>query len=351
MKVIPIIPSLNPDNKLILYIEELIKIGFKKIIIVNDGSSKRYDKYFEELKSHKECIVLTHIKNQGKGRALKTAFNYYLENYSNYFGVVTADADGQHSPKDTLNTAKELIKNKTSLILGVRNFNLKNVPLRSKVGNKITKIVFSIFNGKIISDTQTGLRGIPNDLIKEYLNLDGERFEYEMNMLIHSIINKKTIVEVPIETIYIRKNRSSHFSILLDSIKIYKMIIREFFRFSYTSFMAFLVDILLFFISIKLIFSGLNISLAIILSTILARVASSYVNYILTKKVVFNCSKKHKELLVKYYGLTVVQTFTSALLVIIVTNIFIDETISKIVVDSLLFIISYNIQKKWIFKK
>ena len=106
MKIVPVIPSLNPDDKIIDYVEELIKVGFKKIIIVNDGSTNKHDKYFDTLKKHRECVILNHIKNQGKGRALKTAFNYYLENFKNYSGVVTEDSDGQHSASDTLNIAK-----------------------------------------------------------------------------------------------------------------------------------------------------------------------------------------------------------------------------------------------------
>lgn len=227
-KVALIIPSLNPDQKLIEYVKEAIKMGFKNIIIVNDGSSKEYDKFFNELSKYNECIVLKHATNLGKGRALKTAFQYYLNKFNDFTGVVTADSDGQHSLKDTLKIANEITDN--SLVLGMRNFNEKQVPFKSRYGNKITTFIFKTLYGKKINDTQTGLRGLSNDFIKHSLNLNGEGFEYEINMLIEAIRNKTEIKEVFIRTIYIEDNKSSHFNPIKDSIKIYKVMFSEFFK-------------------------------------------------------------------------------------------------------------------------
>ena len=226
-KVALIIPSLNPDQKLIEYVKEVIKMGFKNIIIVNDGS-KEYDRYFNELSKYDECIVLKHATNLGKGRALKTAFQYYLNKFNDFTGVVTADSDGQHSLKDTLKVTNEITDN--SLVLGTRNFNEKQVPFKSRYGNKITTFIFKTLYGKKINDTQTGLRGLSNDFIKQSLNLKGERFEYEINMLIEAVISKTEIKEVIIKTIYIEDNKSSHFNPIKDSIKIYKVMFSEFFK-------------------------------------------------------------------------------------------------------------------------
>ena len=221
-KVVLIIPSLNPNHKLIEYVENSIKIGFKNIIIVNDGSDKKYNKYYDKISKYKECIILKHKTNQGKGSALKTAFNYYINNFKGFDGVVTADSDGQHLPNDTLNVAKSIEKN--SLVLGTRNFNKKQVPFKSKYGNKITTLIFKMLYGKKINDTQTGLRGLSNDFIETSLNLTGERFEYEINMLIVAVKNKIKIKEMSIRTIYIEKNKSSHFNPIKDSFKIYSVL-------------------------------------------------------------------------------------------------------------------------------
>lgn len=351
INVIPLIPSLNPDEKLVKYVNELIKVGFKKIIIVNDGSSSKYDSIFNKLEEKKECDVLKHAINQGKGRALKTGFHHYLNNYrDDYVGVVTADSDGQHHAKDTLNVANTLIEDSSKLVLGTRNFNGKDVPLRSSFGNKTTTLIFKLLYGKWINDTQTGLRGIGNSFIEDCLRFSGERFDYEINMLIGAVRNNVDILEVIIDTIYIEDNKSSHFNPIKDSIRIYKVILGEFFRFTFSGLFSSLVDILLFHLFVKTKLLN-NATSMIFLATLCARVISSLVNYNLNKSVVFNCDNKSKNLIIKYYALCIVQMSLSALGVsLLFSTGLLSETICKIIVDLILFFISYNIQRKFIFK-
>ena len=353
IKVIPVIPSLNPDKKLITYVDELIETGFKKIIIVNDGSNKEVNKIFKILEKYPECIILTHKINQGKGRALKTAINYYFENKLNfdYLGIITADCDGQHTKDDTLKIAKSLEENKNSLILGTRDFNLENVPFRSKFGNKITTILFKLLHGYKINDTQTGLRGIPNEFLFECLDLTGEKYDYEINMLIEAVNKKVDIKEVVIKTIYIDDNKSSHFNPIKDSFKIYKVMFNQFFKYTFSGIFSFLLDVVLFYILVNYIFN-LTSNLNIILSVIVSRVISSLVNFTLNKSLVFNCNNFNKSYFIKYYSLCIVQMILSACFtVLLVKTNLLNETIWKIVVDTLLFFISYNIQRKYIFKK
>ena len=352
LNVVALIPSLNPDEKLINYVHDLIKIGFKKIIIVNDGSARKFDKYFSKLEKQPECVVLKHKVNQGKGRALKTAFNYYLDKFPNYHGVVTADSDGQHSAKDTYNVALELEKTKEGMILGTRNFNEPHVPFRSKFGNKITTVLFKLLYGKIINDTQTGLRGLSNKCIEISLGLTGERFEYEINMLIKIVQENIKIKEVIIDTIYLNNNETSHFNPLKDSFKIYKVMFAEFFKFIFSGISSFLIDILLFIFLSKVVFTSLSDTNSIVISTILARIVSSLINYSLNKNLVFNSKVNNKKTLLKYYVLCVVQMLSSALFVSLLYNLVLPrKTICKIIVDLILFFISFNIQRKYIFKK
>ena len=221
LNIVAIIPSLNPDEKLLKCVSDLKEQGFDKIIVVNDGSNDETKKYFDKL----DTIVLNHEVNLGKGKALKTAFKYYLSNFKNYDGVVTVDSDGQHKGSDAYEVAKYIETN--TLVLGVRNFKQKNVPFKSRYGNIITTFIFKILYGKKINDTQTGLRGIPNDFIKKIINLNGSRFEYEINVLKYAIKEKVLIKEVMIKTIYIKKNKSSHFKVFKDSFKIYKEMIKR----------------------------------------------------------------------------------------------------------------------------
>ena len=217
MRVVPIIPALNPDDKLIKLVGEL-KGDFKNIIVVNDGSES--DLVFKKIS--KDCTILTHDVNKGKGEALKTAFNYYLDNLSDNLGVICLDADGQHLPTDAIKLS-EVLEKEDKFVLGTRLFNTKSTPLRNKLGNRITSRVFKWFYKVYLKDTQTGLRAIPNRLIKPLLNIEGSRFEYELNALIKLVKMKEEIIQIDIKTVYLKhSNKKSHFKVLKDSIRIYK---------------------------------------------------------------------------------------------------------------------------------
>ena len=226
MDFIPVIPSLNPDAKLINLVNELIENSFKNIIIVDDGSIDKI--IFNKLKEKSEVIVLTHDVNKGKGAALKTAFSYYKDKLiDKYKGVVCLDSDGQHRVSDAINVANTMIK-ENKFTLGTRLFNTKETPLRNKTGNRITSRVFKWFYGVYIKDTQTGLRAIPNRLIDLHLNTYGDRFEYEMNALIDLVKSGEKIQEVDIKTVYLpNSNKKSNFKVFKDSYTIYKLMFKR----------------------------------------------------------------------------------------------------------------------------
>lgn len=221
MNFIPVIPSLNPDARLITLVLDLINNKFNKIIIVDDGSEDKI--IFNKLKEHKEVIVLTHDVNKGKGAALKTAFSYYKDKLlKDYKGLVCLDSDGQHLISDAINIGKVMVK-ENKYTLGTRLFNTKETPLRNKTGNRITSRVFKRLYGVYLKDTQTGLRAIPNRLIDFMLNVSGDRFEYEMNVLIDLAKNGEKIIEEDIKTVYLENsNKKSNFKVIKDSYKIYK---------------------------------------------------------------------------------------------------------------------------------
>ena len=225
MNFIPVIPSLNPDARLINLVLDLINNNFKKIIIVDDGSEDKI--IFNKLKEHKEVIVLTHDVNKGKGAALKTAFSYYKDKLlKDYKGIVCLDSDGQHLVSDAINVGNTMIK-ENKYTLGTRLFNTKETPLRNKTGNRITSRFFKRLYGIYIKDTQTGLRAIPNRLIDFMLNVEGSRFEYEMNVLIDLVHNGEKIIEEDIKTVYLpNSNKKSNFKVLKDSYKIYKIMLK-----------------------------------------------------------------------------------------------------------------------------
>lgn len=233
-----LIPAYKPDEKLILLLKELKAECNYDIIVVDDGSGEEFQSIFDEAASL-GITLLTHDINRGKGAALKTGFKYIDEHFS--CGCVTADADGQHLVKDIIAVAKALTENPECLILGSRNFD-KDVPLRSKIGNICTRIAFNLLNAYSIGDTQTGLRGIPKSRLSEYIALDGDRYEYEMRMLLTARERDIDIKEVIIDTVYIEDNASSHFNPVKDALKVFLPVLLH----GSSMLLAIILDIILF---------------------------------------------------------------------------------------------------------
>lgn len=220
MNPVIIIPAYQPDSRLLSVIEQLVALVGCKIVVVDDGSDKASDDCFTRLAQHPQVEVIRHPKNMGKGAALRTGFAYVLRNERGCGAVITADADGQHTPED-IRTIVDMTKDSPGhLILGSRQFT-GYVPLRSRLGNKLTRWLYNKLFCQELGDTQTGLRGIPVDLLETIITLKAERYSYELAMLVCLNRMGVPVVEVPIATVYEEDNSSSHFRPLLDSIQIY----------------------------------------------------------------------------------------------------------------------------------
>jgi glycosyltransferase involved in cell wall biosynthesis len=352
--IVIVIPSLKPDEKLIKLIDTLTLSGCRQIIVVNDGSPPEYDPIFQALPQD-TVKTLRHAVNQGKGRALKTAFHEILlqPEYAACRGVITVDSDGQHSVKDILHCAEALTRHPECLIMGYRNFSHANIPLRSKLGNLITRKIMALLCGIYISDTQTGLRGFSHETMKLFLSSPGEGYEYETQLLLTAKEHYIDILDVPIETIYIDHNRSSHFNPLWDSLRIYKL----FLKYLVSSLSCFLLDIGLFSLLVFLLraspaLAPFGSAAYIFISTLLARTISAIVNYFLNQRKVFGNPHTQNAPL-KYFALSIFVMVTSSLSVTLLYALFsfIHESVIKIVVDSILFFFSFMVQRDWVFAK
>ena len=225
-----VLPSLDPDQKFERVVNGLVAEGFTNIIIVDDGSDAEHQKWFEIAAQHPVCHVLHHEVNCGKGRALKTAFAYVLENQPETKGVITIDGDGQHLAEDIIACGERMLKEQDKVILGCRDFDQPGVPPRSVAGNKTTSCLFRIFYGISLSDTQTGLRAIPRACLESFGRIEGERFEYETNMLLQMKRLGVSFVEQPITTVYDPEDYSSHYNAVKDSWRIFKIMSKNLFR-------------------------------------------------------------------------------------------------------------------------
>lgn len=337
-----VIPAYQPDNKLITLIKKIREKSDFHILVIDDGSSVKCQKIFEQAKQY--ATILRHEVNQGKGQALKTAFSYIQE--QNIYGtVVTADADGQHKVWDIFRTTNKASENPNKLILGVRAFTGK-VPLRSRFGNSLTKALFKLQTGVGVSDTQTGLRAFTTNLIPFMLKIEGQRYEYEMNMLLEAT-KEYQIIEVPIETVYINDNEASHFRPIQDGFMIYKNI----FKFALSSLSSFVVDYFVYALAI-LCFPSVPTSFRIFLANGLARATSSIFNYSTNKKLVFKNQDSLLKTGMSYFELAVALFILDTLLIRLFYAIFgINLLIVKIIVGILLFAVSWLVQKKFIFKE
>lgn len=364
-----ILPSYKPDEKLIDTVISLENAGFEDIIVVDDGGGEKYNSYFDELRSHSSCTVLVHEINRGKGAALKTAMKWYSENRDG-LGVVTADGDGQHCAGDILAVCEEMRKT-NAVVLGVRDFSAPDVPWRSRFGNCCTSAVFKIFVGLRISDTQTGLRAIPSSLISLMLAVSGDRYEYETNVLLQLRKSNLTYSEVKITTVYIDDNATSHFRPFRDSAKIYLLIFKylftsAFIRFLGSSMICYALDWVLFTLMHYWLIKhfGETSILATAVPMVSARIVSSFLNFCINRRIFDQGDGNVGWVMCKYYILAVCLLLTSTLSVHFISlglssltqiteciNAEWLQPLLKLPVDFLLYIVSYNIQKKIVFKK
>ena len=346
-----IIPAYEPNENLLILLKQIRQDYAGTIVVINDGSGSEYSSYYEIAKETYRCDVLTHYANMGKGRALKNAFNHCLNTYSDMIGCVTADSDGQHLPEDIFRCMSELYDNQHSLIMGCRDFSLDDVPTRSKIGNNFMKVMCRYTCGVKTADTQTGLRGIPRDFMRDLLNTTGERFEFETWMLIDAK-NKYPIHDITIQTVYESKeNHQSHYNTVRDSYRIGKIFAKIFIKFLLSSLSSTVVDLLIF-NALCPIMRPISALYYITLSTAIARVISATYNYLINYKLVFKSSETHTKSAAKYFLLALVQMGCSAVLTTIGVMLLSasNETAVKAFVDVCLFFISYGIQRAFVFK-
>lgn len=349
MNVSVILPSYDPSDSLPRAAKLLIESGFDDIIVINDGSVSGTE-FFDEIASFPEVTLLVHEKNMGKGKALKTGFEYFLQNRETRSGVVTVDDDLQHDIDD-VKTCAEKMELCGKAVFGARDFKRENVPAKSKIGNNITAFVFRFICGIRLSDTQTGLRALPRSYLPALLTASGNGFEYETNMLLTMKQNELDFEETPIKTIYSDNNRSTHFAPLKDSVKIYAVI----FKYILSSLSAALIDLAIFTLLNMLIPSDMDEGIRIFVATAFARIVSSAINFAVNRQRVFKSKGNLKASIVKYYILCVCQMAASYGLVCLITMLAsttqsLLQTVFKMIVDIVLFFFCFAVQREWVFK-
>ena len=357
-----IIPAYKPDDRLPPYVAALKEAGVGKIVIVDDGSGTSFQPLFQSIPQDDVVHIISYEPNAGKGVALKRGMAYVQESCPDQAFVVTADSDGQHTVKDVLRMAEAMGENGDGLLLGSRDFDQPDVPFKSRNGNKITATVFKLLYGVWVRDTQTGLRAFGRELLPVMIAVKGDRYEYEMNVLIECAHKKIVMRPLTIQTVYENNNEGSHFRAVRDSIRIYSVILAGFIRFIGASLASFLVDYVLYLIINNLLkgapgmaqqasFLFLHFVPHIAIATVGARILSGVFNFAMNRKFVFDDKSSVKKSFPRYLVVFfLIMILSAALTSSLHTWFGWSDNLVKIPVDIILFFLSYSLQQRWVFK-
>lgn len=333
-----LIPAYKPDDKLVALTDQLLTHDDLKLVVVDDGSGEAFRPVFEAL--DKRVTLISYPDNKGKGGALKTGIRYIMDHMPECERLVTADADGQHRYADIRRVLDKSEEMSGALVLGSRAFD-GDVPLRSRFGNAMTRQVFAIASGVKVRDTQTGLRGFDRDGMRLFVDVPGDRYEYEINMLLTAARAEMPIYEVTIETVYLNDNESSHFNPLKDSLRIYACIL----KFACSSLICFGIDYVLF----QLLRTFIPLTWV---SNLLARIVSASVNFMLNKKLVFKGNEKTLPAVLKYAALAVfIYLIDTAILALLYEKLGWSRYVVKIISGVLGYLISFPVQGRIVYRK
>jgi len=352
-RCIVVIPALDPDGALPDYAGSLLELGAEQIVVVDDGSGEASKSIFVTLGAMPGCTVLRHAQNQGKGRAMKDAFDY-IASQTQWTGcaVVTADADGQHMLEDVCAVGRAALEETDRIVLGVRDLTQPQVPKRSKLGNRLSSWAFRTLYGPRLGDTQTGLRGIPWPMLEWCGKIKGERYEYEMNQLIRAAREHIGLRQIPIQAVYFDNNESSHLRTFRDAWRVFVVLVSGLGWYTASSVLSAVTDVAAFWLCSAVIFRPLSELYCYWWSTLTARALSSALNYTLNRRYVFGGTPSGRTML-RYYFLWACQLLCSYLLLLALNWLMpgIWPTANKALGDIILALCSYQVQMHWVFRE
>ncbi len=336
-----VIPAYKPSGVLVELVEKLRgQPGIAGVVVVDDGSGTAFEDIFERIRCMDRTMVVRHFVNLGKGAALKTGLNQAACAYPNSPGFVTADADGQHTPEDIVKVAIALQKKSRALVIGARQFD-GEVPLRSRFGNTLTRSVMRAVTGQKLTDTQTGLRGIPREFLTSLLRVKSTGYDFELDMLVECKYTHRSITEVPISTIYIDDNKSSHFNPLRDSMRIYFVFV----RFAAVSLGSALIDNVTF-------YAALHFTAKILVAQTVCRIVSGTFNYWANKRSVFHSNARNQIALPKYCLAALLAGSLSYIGIRALVNyVGMQVMPAKLLAEAVMFVFSFVIQRDLIFRQ
>ncbi len=337
-----IVPIYYETNNTLRLCRELFAQEADNIVVVNDGA-KLSKSFLAELLSM-GCNIIKFENNRGRGASLKAGIKFAHDKLYNIKGYITVDADGQHSAEDVMKIARAMDLRPNSIVLGKRDFPNANMTIRSKFGSRIASLYFKIITGVKCSDTLTEVKGIPNSLYEIAIGADGKRFDYDFNFLTECAGKGIEIYNLNINIHYSSKSKSNY-RLIEDTYLIYATPL----KFATASMGCALIDLILFTVLTYTLPTSLAFN--VVFATLLARIVSGGINFFINRKVIFKNNGDVKRQLWRYIILFVGIMITSSAIVSLLSFIPIPVTIIKMLVDIMLWIVNYTMQRKWVFKE
>jgi len=215
-----VIPGYNAANTIGPLVQQIKTLGFEAIV-VDDGSIDRT----AQIATDAGALVISHIRNQGKGRALRTGFAAALQ--AGYEVVITMDSDGQHDPREIPRLLEHAAVSEAPLVVGNRLVNNQTMPRTRRWTNRVMSLLTSWLARQHIPDSQCGFRVIHRQVL-ERVSLSSNRFEIETELLLGAARLGWSVASVPINTIYNR--HPSHIHPLWDTMRFARFVLRYLFQ-------------------------------------------------------------------------------------------------------------------------
>lgn len=328
-KMVILIPVYNPRERIINYVKKLKEKNYD-VIVINDGSDENYHAVFERMVY--DCKIINYPHFKGKGYALKKGYQYVKEHLKDKKGILILENEYDLNLIDQMSQS---ITEDASKFYFVHH-----------QGKKILSQLFSlIYNQKFIN-VDSELFGFSTSYLDEMLEVDENC--YEVQALIDQVQNQHDIEEIKVKKLsqeaFHQKNKTS---------QIIYVIFLHLIRFVSSSIISSIIDVLLAWILLDVLKIWMTSDFwRIALASLIARVISTIVNYVVNKKYVFKGKTNNRQTAIRFLILTVIITILSTLFVY-VASIFniMSEKLAKPVGDLLLFLLSYSAQTKWVFHK
>ncbi|QTE27991.1 glycosyltransferase [Pengzhenrongella sicca] len=338
--MIVLIPAYEPDDRLVRLVESIRRAAPQlHVVVVDDGSGSAYTEVFAAARA-RGAAVIGYAANRGKGSALKSGFRHAARAFPGE-AVVCADCDGQHDVADILRVAGRVEPSGRTMVLGSRRFTGR-VPPRSRLGNAATAVAFRLVTRVRLHDTQTGLRAYPAAMLPWLATVDGDRFEYELNLLLHAAGAGYAVEEVEIATIYLAGNASSHFRPVLDSLRIYAPLA----KFALSSVAAFVVDT----VAVLALVAAMG-SDSLLPAVLGARALSASVNFLINRALVFDRDAQApvRVAAARYWALVAALLAANFALLTALTELGLALLPAKVLTEAALWAVSYQVQRRVVF--